>query len=119
MSTITLKATNATEQRVLAYLQTNASDELAAKINIGTKTLAGAMAFAKSEAKKMAAGAGVVCVEDETVFGWIVHFFEEDDVQTPDAPDTSSASSRDYSKKEPAKVEVAEFDSLFGKDGDE
>jgi hypothetical protein len=76
-----LKAENATEERVLKYLQDNASPMLANKINAGTKTLSGCLDYAKSEARKLAQGAGCVCVEDQTVFGWIVHYFEEDDVK--------------------------------------
>lgn len=80
MSRINLEAKTATEKRVLDYLEDNASDVLAEKINTGTKTLAGALSFAKGEAKKIAAGAGCVCVDDATVFGWIIHFFEEADI---------------------------------------
>jgi hypothetical protein len=75
---INLKANNTTERRVLEYLDSNASPVLAEKINAGKKTLAGALEYAKGEAQKLANGAGCVCVDDATVFGWIVHFFEED-----------------------------------------
>lgn len=75
-----LKAENGTEERVLKYLQDNASEALAEKINSGTKTLSGALEFAKGEAKKLAGQETCVCVEDATVFGWIIHFFEEDGI---------------------------------------
>jgi len=77
---INLTAKNATETRVLEYLQQNASEVLAEKINAGTKTLAGALSHAKAEAKKLAAGEGCVMVDDATVFGWIVHYFEEESI---------------------------------------
>jgi len=72
-----------TEQRILDYLNENASVVLAAKINAGKKTLAGAVKYATDEARKLAGGGGCVCVDDATVFGWIVHFFEEDEVAEP------------------------------------
>lgn len=75
-----LKANTPTERRILDYLQANASDVLADKINAGSKTLAGAVEFAKDEARKIAGGEGCVCVDDATVFGWIIHFFEEDSI---------------------------------------
>ncbi len=75
-----LVAGNATEQRVLDYLAQNASEALAGKINGGAKTLAGAMNYAKDEAKNMAQDSGMVMVDDATVFGWIVHYFEEDSI---------------------------------------
>ncbi len=77
---IKLKAANRTERRVLDYLEANAGEALAEKIGAGTKTLAGALAYAAGEARKVAAGAGCVCIEDETVFGWIVHYFEEGEI---------------------------------------
>lgn len=80
-----LKAETATEERVLKYLQDNASPMLAEKINAGTKTLAGCLDYAKGEARKLAKGAGCVCVEDQTVFGWIIHYFEEDDIKAEPA----------------------------------
>ncbi len=81
-----LKAENNTEERVLKYLQENASAMLAEKINAGTKTLAGAMEYAKEQARNMANGAGSICIDDETVFGWIIHFFEEDDIKEGSKP---------------------------------
>ncbi len=80
VSKLKLKAETPTEQRILDYLNENASDVLAEKINVGTKTLAGAVRYATAEAKKQADGEGCVCVDDATVFGWIIHFFEEDDI---------------------------------------
>lgn len=75
-----LAAENATEQRVLDYLAKNASPVLVAKINDGKKTLAGALDYAKGEASKLAKGAGCICVDDVTVYGWIIHYFEEDTI---------------------------------------
>ncbi len=77
-----LEAKNPAEQCVLEYLSENASDVLVGKINDGKKTLRGSLSYAKSEAKKMAKnGAGCVMVEDATVFGWIIHYFEEDEIK--------------------------------------
>lgn len=80
---VKLAAGNSTEDRVLAYLEENASEVLAEKINAGKKTLAGAVRYATAEARKLADGGGCVCVDDDTVFGWIIHFFEEDEIAEP------------------------------------
>lgn len=80
MSRINLGSCNATEKRILDYLEANASDVLAERINAGKKTLSGAMQYAKSEARKLPNQGVCVCVDDATVFGWIIHFFEEDDI---------------------------------------
>ena len=85
---------NAAGQRVKEYLEQNASAELANKINEGVpvnkdgktliqkKTLAGFIRYATEEAKKTAEkGASCACVDDNTVFGWAVHYFEEDAIE--------------------------------------
>jgi hypothetical protein len=77
---VKLEAGNSTEERVLAYLEENASDVLAEKISAGKKTLAGALAYCKGEARKKAVD-GCACIDDATVFGWIIHFFEEDSIK--------------------------------------
>jgi len=77
-----LKAANPTEKKVLDYITENASPTLIAKINDGIKTIKGALAYAKAEAHKQAeAGASFAMVEDSVVFGWIIHYFEEDSIK--------------------------------------
>ena len=91
---LNLQATTKEEQKVKAYLEANASEVLAEKINggvriqkdgkmlINKKTLAGFMKFACDEAKKQAEkGASSACIDDDTVYGWAVHFFEEDSIE--------------------------------------
>lgn len=90
---LNLTAQNKQEELVLKYLQDNASETLADKINNGTpfekdgkpllnkKTLAGFMRFACDEARKLAEkGANSACIDDQTVYGWAIHFFEEDSI---------------------------------------
>lgn len=76
-----LEAKNTTEQKVLDYIEKNASETLVERINSGSKTITGSLNYAKDEAQKMAHGQSFVCVDAETVFGWIIHFFEEDDIK--------------------------------------
>lgn len=59
------------------------------KINQGTKTLDDCMNYIKQEAKKLAVG-GCAAVADSTVFGWAVHFFEEDSIKAPEKVQTAS-----------------------------
>lgn len=92
--TLNLTAKGKPQELILAYLQKNASDVLAEKINHGVritkdgkslvnkKTLDGFMTFANSEAKKLAEkGANSACVEDSVVYGWAIHYFEEDSIE--------------------------------------
>lgn len=91
---LNLEAKTKAQQLVKEYLENNASSALAEKINngfaiekdgkrlINKKTLDGFMKYATEEARKLAEkGANSACVEDEVVFGWAIHYFEEDAIE--------------------------------------
>ena len=88
-----LTATTTEEKVLKEYLEQNASEVLADKINNGVpvekdgkklvsrKTLAGFMKYATEEARKQAAkGATSACLHSDIVFGWAIHYFEEDSI---------------------------------------
>lgn len=94
MIKLNLTANGTEQQAVLSYLQENASETLADKINNGVyvekdgkrllnkKDLNGFMRFACGEAKKLAdKNAQSACVMDNVVYGWAVHYFEEDSIE--------------------------------------
>ncbi len=94
MTTINLTANGRDQELILAYLTENASDVLADKINnsvlfekdgkqlINRKDLDGFMKFACDEARKLAVkGSNSACVEDSVVYGWAIHYFEENGIQ--------------------------------------
>ena len=94
MITLNLTAETEEEKLIKAYLEENASEILADKINNGVKiekdgktlinkkTLSGFMKFAASEAKKQAEkGATSACVRSDVVFGWAIHYFEEESIE--------------------------------------
>ena len=104
---VNLKSNNQTQQRILDYLNANASEALTARINAGEKTLKGALAYAKEEARKIAPGAECIVVDDATVFGWIIHFFEEDHIKekiakTVTVAGQSAKKPKQKTKKQPA-----------------
>ena len=91
--TLNLTATTTEEKVLKEYLEQNASEVLADKINNGVpvekdgknlvsrKTLAGFMKYATEEARKQAAkGATCACLHSDIVFGWAIHYFEEDSI---------------------------------------
>ena len=91
---LNLEAKTPAEQKVKSYLEQNASEVLARKINEGVrivkdgktllnkKTLSGFLKFACDEAKKQAEkGAQSACIDDSVVYGWAVHYFEEDSIE--------------------------------------
>lgn len=87
--------TKGKEQEILLkYLEENASEILANKINnginivkdgkpfISKKDLTGFMRYATDETKKLAEkGASSAMVEDKVVFGWLMHYFQEDSIE--------------------------------------
>lgn len=87
--------TNKKEYEIIKeYLENNVSEELANKINNGVKivkdnktlinkkTFDTFMQYANEEARKLAEqGANYACIEDKTVFGWAIHYFEEDELE--------------------------------------
>lgn len=78
---LNLRAEGSEQGIVLQYLEANASDVLAEKINNGSKTLEGCWKFIEGQAKKKAKGKNSIAVQDQEVFGWAIHFFEEDDIK--------------------------------------
>ena len=94
MVKLNLEAKDQSQELIKAYLENNASDILADKINNGVtiekdgkrlinkKDINGFMAYACGEARKLAEkGANSACVECTTVYGWAIHYFEEDSIQ--------------------------------------
>ena len=82
--TLNLTAKGDNEKIILQYLENNVSEVLAEKINSGTKTLADCWKFITECARKQAKD-GCACIQDDVVFGWAIHFFEEDAIK-PEPP---------------------------------
>ena len=93
MIELNLTANTEPEKRILEYLQNNVSESLADKVNNGTpfekdgkqlinkKTLSNFMKYACDEARKLAEkGANSACIENSVVYGWAIHFFEEESI---------------------------------------
>lgn len=137
MIKLNLTPQNKQEELILNYLQNNASESLADKINNGTpfekdgnpllnkKTLSGFMKYACDEARNLAEkGANSACIDDATVYGWAIHYFEEESIEgtlyTIDgaeykpAPKKSVNTKPVTSKPQPQKQQSLQF-SLFDK----
>ena len=81
------------QELIKQYLEENASETLANKINNGVKiqkdnknllnkkNLDTFMKYASEEARKLAEkGANCACIEDKVVYGWAIHYFEENEI---------------------------------------
>ena len=123
------------QELVKAYLEENASEILAEKINNGTpfekdgktfinkKTMDGFMKYASYEARKLASkGANSACVEDKVVYGWAIHYFEEDSIEGTlfnedrteykPTPKTPPAQVRKSEPKKPEQRQASLFDFM-------
>ncbi len=90
---INLKTKDESQKRILEYLEENASEMLANKINNGVqvekdgkqllskKDLDSFFNYANTEARKLAENKSYACIDDKTVYGWAIHYFEEDEIQ--------------------------------------
>lgn len=90
MITLNLETKSEAQKRLKAFLEQNASETLADKINAGVyiekdgkrllnkKNLDGFIKYAAEQAKKQAAkGETGAFVADNTVFGWLIHYMKK------------------------------------------
>jgi len=92
MIKLNLETKNNEEEKVKNYLEENVSEVLAEKINNGVKIikdnktliskkdLENFMKYAANEARKSAVN-NCAIIEDEVVFGWAIHYFEEGEIE--------------------------------------
>ena len=82
------------QELIKQYLEENVNETLANKINNGVKIekdnkilinkkdLVSFMKYANQEARKLAEkAANSACIEDKVVYGWAIHYFEEDSIE--------------------------------------
>lgn len=68
------------------------------------KSVAECCKYIKQEAQKVKDG-NVAVVEDATVYGWAVHYYDEDDIVVEAAPKANVVAPKPTPKPEPKKVE--------------
>lgn len=114
------------QELIKQYLEENVSETLASKINNGVKItkdnktlinkkdLDGFMNYANQEARKFAEkGSNCACIEDKIVYGWAIHYFEENSIEgklynedgTEYKVEIKTATPKIESKSEPKKPE--------------
>lgn len=106
---LNLKAKTDNEKIILDYLNKNASEQLIFKINTGKKTLSQCWSYIVSEAQKLAKN-NCACVADEAVFGWAIHFFEEDSIKAENVPVITAAKTVKTNAKQIKKKDVSKRD---------
>lgn len=148
MIKLNLTAQGIEQEKIKAYLQANASETLTAKIHNGVhiekdgkqllskKDLTTFMAYAEEQVLKLIAenerkGRQVRCIDDATVYGWAIHYFEENSIEgklfnldgTPYEPPkpikkvTPNNVNKYTLPKPQPKPQLNIFDMLSGNDG--
>lgn len=119
MSKLNLATKNAEQEKIKQYLENNTSDVLIKKINEGVeivkdkklvinkKDLDGFWSYAIEEARKQAdKNARGAIVDEQTVFGWAIHYFEESSIEGKLYNLDGTEYKPEIKKEEKPKVEV-------------
>lgn len=100
------------EEKIIAeYIEENASEVLVEKINRGNKGIKDCWKFIYEQARECAKGENAIMVEDKQVFGWAIHYFEEDSLpvikvhETAKPKETKAAAPKVEKKPVPKKQE--------------
>lgn len=102
MARLNLEAKNQPQALILAYLEQNASESLAERINQGNHTLQECFDYIRNEARKQAVN-NVAAIEDRQVYGWAVHYFEEDG-NPGDAPKVEAPTAYNVTGPKPVRI---------------
>lgn len=75
------QSNNPSIKKIGEYLAERAKTDpsVAKNLEKEQKTLNKCYAYIKNEARKQAVS-GCACIDDETVYGWAVHYYDEDDI---------------------------------------
>lgn len=117
---LNLQAKCENQKLVLAYLEENASDVLAEKINSGSKTMQDCWDFIMKCAQEQLHDRDGA-VRSDMVFGWAIHFFEEDSIEPEKAVEEVKVKKVEVAKPAPKKSElenqqISLFDLMGGGD---
>ena len=95
------------EQRIIAeYIEENAPDVLVEKINAGNKGIRDCWSYIYGKAKEAADGKKAIAISDKQVYGWAMHYFEEDSIKKGEDPTIKTVDIKATSKKEAGKKQV-------------
>ena len=115
MAKIVLEAKTVDDEFIKEYLEKNINEEMASKINNGTKTLKGCWKYIEEQARKLAVN-NCARVRDDVVCGWAVKYFEDDSIKEGACQKPIKEKNNDVVKT--TKKETSGQISLFDFNGD-
>lgn len=107
-----MTTTNSFQDTIKAYLDKRAEEDtlFAATYAKENKNIKDCCSYITSQAKKQASN-GCAAISDDVVFGWAVHYYDEDDIKIESPSNTKVPTARPTNKKAEVKDEDAKMKS--------
>lgn len=111
------------ENIIQSYIENRAKEDslFAETCKKANKSIKGCCKYIYSQAKNMAKGGKVVCIDDDTVFGWAVHYYDEDSIEIDEvddelvevsAPSEDTLKSTIHQERRPKRVKKEKINNM-------
>lgn len=111
------------ENIIQSYIENRAKDDslFAETCKKANKSIKGCCKYIYAQAKNMAKGGKVVGIDDDTVFGWAVHYYDEDSIEIDEvddelvevsAPSEDTLKSTIHQERRPKRVKKEKINNM-------
>nr|DAH28468.1 MAG TPA: PcfK-like protein [Caudoviricetes sp.] len=111
------------ENIIQSYIENRAKEDslFAETCKKANKSIKGCCKYIYSQAKNMAKGGKVVGIDDDTVFGWAVHYYDEDSIEIDEvddelvevsAPSEDTLKSTIHQERRPKRVKKEKINNM-------
>ena len=111
------------ENIIQSYIENRAKEDslFAETCKKANKSIKGGCKYIYSQAKNMAKGGKVVGIDDDTVFGWAVHYYDEDSIEIDEvddelvevsAPSEDTLKSTIHQERRPKRVKKEKINNM-------
>ena len=111
------------ENIIQSYIENRAKEDslFAETCKKANKSIKGCCKYIYSQAKNMAKGGKVVGIDDDTVFGWAVHYYNEDSIEIDEvddelvevsAPSEDTLKSTIHQERRPKRVKKEKINNM-------
>lgn len=111
------------ENIIQSYIENRTKEDslFAETCKKANKSIKGCCKYIYSQAKNMAKGGKVVGIDDDTVFGWAVHYYDEDSIEIDEvddelvevsAPSEDTLKSTIHQERRPKRVKKEKINNM-------
>lgn len=111
------------ENIIQSYIENRAKEDslFAETCKKANKSIKGCCKYIYSQAKNMAKGGKVVGIDDDTVFGWAVHYYDEESIEIDEvddelvevsAPSEDTLKSTIHQERRPKRVKKEKINNM-------